>query len=210
VLLLLAGGTPAGAHGGATGGSYYATVTGLSEPVAGVVVSGDGSTLTVTSTAPDDLVVLGYAGEEFLRLSADGAWLAPDSPTTRTVAGDSLVRRTTSGGWAQVAARGRYSWVDERVGQEPDATPPGVLQRPREHQVVGAWHVPVRYGDRALSIDGRTWWEPTQYSAGLTLAVVLGVLGLGLLGAVALVVPRRRTGDAPQGDAAGPTVDQGR
>jgi hypothetical protein len=194
-------GAPAAAHGGATGGEYRSTVTGLSQYVEGVDLdvaehaSADGTLLTVTNGSGVPLVVLGDDDEEFLRLTGDGAWLNLASATGQRVAGAQLVGhgRTPEAqpAWEQVAARGRYAWLDVRVGWHSDSPPTEVLAAPRERRLVAHWHVPVRAGSRELSIDGETWWEPEHYSAALTMAFCLGLLALFLGGAVALVWPRR-------------------
>jgi hypothetical protein len=81
LLGLLALPAAAAAHGGATTAvDYRSTVTGEPAGVAARVVGGD-DRLALTRDGAREVIVLGYDGEPYLRLDADGVWENRRSPS---------------------------------------------------------------------------------------------------------------------------------
>jgi len=119
------------------------------------------------------LVVLGYAGEPFLRFSSVGVQASPRSPTAAEAG---LLRETGVGGpeWTRLTDAHRFAWADRRL-----LAPPSGQAR---------WSIPVDVGGRRLAITGISWHvrRPASWP---WLLVGIGVLGLGVGG----IAVRRET-----------------
>lgn len=167
VAVLLAGATPAGAHNvsGVSSTNYLTTLEGLSPETPGIQVEvvEKGSRIAVTNTNEDDVVVLGYEDEPYLRIGPDGVFENQRSPATY------LNRDRTgsnSGGenadadaepeWEQISSRQTARWHDHRIhwmGSDVD--------RPDERFVVeDRWVIPLRYQGDELEITGQLLWIP--------------------------------------------------
>ena len=86
LVVLAVDATPAAAHTVSGQGStnFRTTVTGVRPPTPGLTVRSVelGSRLEVTWTGPEDLTILGYAGEPYLRVGPDGVYRNRRSPAT--------------------------------------------------------------------------------------------------------------------------------
>jgi hypothetical protein len=111
------------------------------------------------------LVVLGYAGEPFLRFSPAGVEASTGSPTAAEAG---LVRGAATGtAWARLTDAHRFAWVDRRL------LPP-TAGRAR-------WSIPVEAGGRRSAITGMSWRE-SRPALWPWFLVGIGVLGLGIAG----------------------------
>lgn len=185
-------------HSGDQATDFVSILTGLSPSMPGVSAQlfENGQRLAVTNSTLVPLVVLGYHGEPYLRISHDGvdANLASATeaaaavrPTLPKVAGQPRWHRT---GNADTAV-----WHDPRTHWSPSGTPPVVHA---QSHTVTAWFIPARYGNRTLAITGLLRWQPGSspipwlvLAAGLAVALVTGaalspgwpvVLAIGLVG----------------------------
>ena len=84
--VLVAGAAPAGAHNvsGVSSTNYLTTLEGLSPETPGIEVEvvEKGSRIAVTNTNEDDVIVLGYEDEPYLRIGPDGVFENQRSPAT--------------------------------------------------------------------------------------------------------------------------------
>lgn len=156
--LILVSATPARAHagGGAQPSNYRVAVTSVPAPVnVQVGVGGQWVRVRLAATASGPVEVLGYRGEPFLRISADGVRLNQRS----TVAADNprlaASERPGAGSgpaagprWIAAGTGGGIAWFDRRTSTG-----------------TGTWRLPLRIGGEPAVIAGtrahvdppRTW-----------------------------------------------------
>lgn len=124
---------PAVAHADAAGPTdYRTTVVSIDPPLPGLEVSIEGGDAFVRLRAPDgvDVVVLGYAGEPYLRIAADGA-VATNRLSAATYENEQrdggadlpdIVDPRAEPEWVEIGTGGAWSWHDHRahwMGAEP-------------------------------------------------------------------------------------------
>jgi hypothetical protein len=130
------------------------------------------------------VVVLGYAGEPFLRFSATG--VAVNERSVTAVA-DKLVKPVSASAldadavplWSTKTSRHSFTWHDHRLGP-----------RPGQRYAVGnvaAWTIPIVVDGRSEQIAGRLW-----HAHGPPLWPWLLLLGLTLAGVATLALTRSR------------------
>ncbi|MCB1005266.1 MAG: hypothetical protein KDB35_13865, partial [Acidimicrobiales bacterium] len=159
--------TPVAAHNVSGVGStnYLTTLDGLAPETAGISVAvlEKGSRIEVTNTNEDDVVVLGYEGEPYLRIGPDGVFENQRSPATYlnrdrsgSDSGGAEVDAEAEPDWEQISAGRTARWHDHRIhwmGADVD--------RPDERFVVeDRWVIPLRYQGDDLEITGQLLWVP--------------------------------------------------
>jgi hypothetical protein len=183
VMVLFTSAAPAQAHPvnvGADPTNWHSTITAVPPGGAISATLGDNAlriTLVAHTTAP--VVVVGYDGEPFLRMTASGVWANDRSSTTwataptRRVPPPSLVNDRAPAQWRQVAPTGSWTWHDVRTHWAGYAPPEPVSRHPDRAQYVSTWSIPVLVdGQRAL-LSGRIDWVPGPHPArGLTITIV--------------------------------------
>lgn len=122
-------------------------------------VYGGDDRLELRWSGDEELVVLGYAGEPYLRLSPDGAFENASSPSMAANAERfGQVVRAGSGrepSWRRVSERPVAVWHEHRahwMSREPPAVVAAGAGRPVLVQRIS---VPVRVGGRQAEITGR-------------------------------------------------------
>lgn len=86
-------------------------------------------------------VVLGYAGEPFLRLDGDGVAVDDSSPTAAAAG----LLKANAAGWQRRSLSRTVVWHDARVR----ALPPGIERR--------SWSVPIVVDGRRARLEGEVW-----------------------------------------------------
>jgi hypothetical protein len=168
---------PASAHGGSAGDDayYQAAVTSVSPAVPGVTVRVDqhAQWVEVASTRPDPVVVQGYLGEPYLRITSAGvaenqrslsavlnrSMFAEIVPTEQNNPNAAPVWKTISG---QRSAR----WHDHRVHWMGAQRPPAVAADPTRPQPVGTWVVRVTAGTTPMTVTGTLSWRGGEGEGG--------------------------------------------
>jgi hypothetical protein len=188
IAVLLASAAPAQAHAvhvGVDPSNWRSTITGVQPIAANVRVSlGDGAQrLTISVSGPTQVVVLGYNGEPFLRLSSTGAWVNQHSTTTWSIAGGRVLPQAglndhATPSWKQVSDAGTWRWHDARTHWAGYAPPPPVQEHPDRRQQVGTWAVPVLVAGQPGAITGRIDWIPGPNPTWGTLFIVVPLLVL--------------------------------
>ena len=164
LLALLAVVPAASAHEAGAGVRYR--ITSVSPEVDGLtvqVVRGLAGQLVLGNDTGEVVEVLDDAGEPFLRIGPDGVaadvasptWAASDRPFGLR-AGDPSTERADQARWVTLSASTSWGWYDHRLhGQQvtapADATAPVVLE---------TWAIPLRVGDRDVTVSGETLAGP--------------------------------------------------
>ncbi|HEY6593401.1 MAG TPA: hypothetical protein VI011_04710 [Asanoa sp.] len=199
---------PASAHGGSAGDDayYQAAVTSVSPAVPGVTVRVDrhAQWVEVASTRPDPVVVQGYLGEPYLRITSAG--VAENQRSLSAVLNRSMFAEivpteqnnpNAAPEWKTVSGQRSARWHDHRVHWMGAQRPPAVAADPTRPQPVGTWIVRVTAGTTPMTVTGTLRWRGRPGpAAGLArtliwVEVLAVVLGGGMV-TVDLVRRRRR------------------
>jgi hypothetical protein len=205
---------PAAAHSpGGDADRYTTAVTSVSPAFEGVTVtvSPDGAAIRVSNTTGVPLVVLGYAGEPYLRVGPAGVEENVASVTSYVNGpyGSGLVTGAPPADDAprpeQWVSRGLVptaTWHDVRLHHAGSGRPAAVVDEPRTPRVLATWTVRARYRDAPVTVTGTLSWAGTPGFFDRTVSRVLwGVAAAAAIGVVVLVARgRRRAGPGPQPD----------
>jgi hypothetical protein len=185
---------PAGAHAIGTGveaSNYLTTVSGIDHGVPGLSVrTVAGGQLELTNRSAQEVLVLGYRLEPYLRVGPNGVYENRRSPSTYTnrysTAPPSIPPEFDAKAapeWRRVGDGPSAVWHDHRAhwtGPDPAA----VTANPDQVQVVVPdWQVPLRQGDRTMVVRGAVIWVPGPSAWPWALAAVaLFAAALGAAG----------------------------
>ncbi|MEV0155102.1 hypothetical protein AB0H57_15330 [Micromonospora sp. NPDC050686] len=184
---------PAAAHGAdAPAATDYRTeVTGLAPASAGLTVRAveAGARLELVNRTGQDVVVIGYSGEPYLRVGPSGAYENTRSPATylnRTIAGDTRLSPDADPAatpvWRRIGDGPAVRWHDQRTLWLADAPPAQVGVDPTREHRVRDWAVPLRDGGGELTVRGTLDWVPPPDPYPWWVAAALGFLALAAAG----------------------------
>jgi hypothetical protein len=170
-LLVGATAAPAAAHAIGTGTdptNYRTTLRGIDQGTPGITVrTVAGDELELANRTGQEVLVLGYRLEPYLRVGPDGAFENRRSPSAYTnrfrTAPTSIppeYNPQAAPEWRRIGDGPTVSWHDHRAHWTgPD--PPAVTANPRAlHVVVPDWQVPLRQGERTMVVRGDITWVP--------------------------------------------------
>jgi hypothetical protein len=171
LLLVGASAGPAAAHAIGTGteaSNYRTRILAVDQAVPGISVrTVAGGQLELTNRSSEEVVVLGYRLEPYLRVGPDGVFENQRSPSTytnrfRTAPADipSEFDPKAAPEWRRVGDGPTAAWHDHRAHwSSPD--PPAVKASPGiSHVIAPDWQVPLRQGDRTMVVRGDITWVP--------------------------------------------------
>ncbi|MDQ1566896.1 MAG: dye decolorizing peroxidase [Actinomycetota bacterium] len=186
---------PASAHSvsGVSASNYHTHLTGVTPEVAGleVKVVEAGSRLQVTNHTGQEVVVLGYKDEPYLRIGPDGVFQNKLSPATyinQTRKGNEPPPSATNAkvgdtDWEKVSSDPVARWHDHRIHWMSSANPGPVQASPgRRHVINPEWVVTLKQGAGTIAVKGDLVWEPGSSALpwyGLIVALVALVVVLG-------------------------------
>ena len=163
---------PAAAHAigaGAQPSNYRTGVRGVEPAVPGLeartVAAGD--RLELVNGTGQEVLVLGYRLEPYLRVGPDGAFENRRSPSayanrfaTAPASVPAEFDPAAAPEWRRIGDQPRVAWHDHRAhwtGPDPQAV---TAARGRRHVVVPNWQIPLRLGERTLLLEGEVTWVP--------------------------------------------------
>ena len=162
---------PAMAHGGGDATSNYRTrITSVqpSQPDLAVRVFGAGSTIQLTYTGPGTLVVVGYEGEPYLRISSNGVERNRNSPATylnqdryASVDVPTIADADAPPQWEHLSAGRTIEFHDHRT-HWMDTVPPATVRADpdRETVIFDHWQIPLTIDGEPATINGDLVWVP--------------------------------------------------
>jgi hypothetical protein len=170
---------------------FRSEVTGLEPAVEGVTASirGGDSFLELTVTEGTEVLVAGYAGEDYLRFNADGTVERNlRSPATylnedRLGASELPAQADPEAepDWEQVATGGTYAWHDHRVHWMSEASPP-VERGQRVGGAYDPWRVPLTVDGDPVEVLGTLTYESAASPLPWAAVAVVGAAAVALLG----------------------------
>jgi hypothetical protein len=152
-----------------------------------------GSRLELRNTAKEEVLVLGYDGEPYLRVGPAGVFQNRRSPAvylnvsrmgTTNVPPDADSAAPPE--WKKVSGDHVARWHDHRIHWMNSQDPPAARRDPgREHVINGNWEVKMRYGSGPQAVpvvaSGDLVWVPGPSALPWILLVLLSTVGGGLL-----------------------------
>jgi hypothetical protein len=162
---------PAAAHvigAGARPSNYHTTVRGIEPAVGGLEArTVAGGRLELVNGTGQEVLVLGYRLEPYLRVGPAGAFENRRSPSayanrfaTAPASVPAEFDPAAPPDWRRVGDRPRVAWHDHRAHWSGPDPPAVAAARGRRHVVVPGWQVPLRLGERTLLLQGDVSWVP--------------------------------------------------
>jgi hypothetical protein len=156
--------------------------------------------LILTNHSGKTVTVLGYQGEPYGRVLADGTvQLNTSSPAyylNQNFYGDVNVPAsaspTASPHWTVVDRTGRLEWHDHRIHWMSPVLPPQVKDKAKRTKIFN-WQVPIQVGAQKATVEGQLFWVPAGVSKAPTGAIVALVVLIVLSVLLVVFVRRRRT-----------------
>jgi hypothetical protein len=208
-VVVVATAAPASAHGGSPipDAAYYRTaITQVSSaPGVSAAVDPAGEWLELTDTGSATVLVLGYLGEPYLRLTATGTdenEIAPSTYLNRSLFADTAALQGKATDvppvWSRIAATGRARWHDHRIHWMGQARPAVVTADPAHAHEVGTWVVHATVDGAPFEVHGTLRWIGKPNSVlPVVLIVVNSVLLLAGCGYFWWLNRRRAKGSPP-------------
>ncbi|HVE96393.1 MAG TPA: hypothetical protein VNA67_05370 [Pseudonocardiaceae bacterium] len=177
IMFMLINPVPAWAHIAGSGGSpsnYQATVTGIqpAAPTVGVTVGVGGQWVRVANQGAAEIVIVGYRGEPFLRLSGNRVevnQLSSTAAETGQIPGaPALADPSAEARWVQLRDGDSATWTDNRIDPEPQG----------DQEASGSWELPLLVDGRQVTVLGT--WERVPPPSPWPWLVALGLLAAAI------------------------------
>jgi hypothetical protein len=174
VLLLLVVGeaSPAQAHVVGIGGrasNYHTDVLDITPPVPGLTVRvlEAGNQLELTNRSGQEVVVLGYRSEPYLRVGPTGVYENQRSPSAYANRFANAPNRIPAEldpaappQWRRIRNQPDAVWHDHRTHWSGPDPPAVAADRGHRQVVVPSWQIPLRLGQRTALVEGDIVWVP--------------------------------------------------
>ncbi|HZQ77523.1 MAG TPA: hypothetical protein VFE55_09350 [Acidimicrobiia bacterium] len=186
---------PASAHSvsGVSATNFHTHLTSVTPEVPGldVKVIEAGSRLQLENHTGQEVLVLGYKDEPYLRVGPEGVFqnrLSPATYLNQTRKGNQpppAAENAPVGAtdWQKVSSEPVARWHDHRIHWMLATNPPMVQRAPgSRHIVIPEWTVKMKQGDRPITVKGNLTWEPGSTPLpwyALALVLLLLVLAIG-------------------------------
>jgi hypothetical protein len=194
---LLLGGLTAGpamaAEDSSPDAAYYeSSVTAIQPAVPGLelrVRSEDGH-LTLVNHTGKTVTVVGYGGEDYLRIAPNGAEENSNSLTSAINASPSLDKLSSAGAatsaaqppkWVKRGEQPTTTWRDYRVLWTNKQRPPIVETAPHSEHKVFSWAVQLKVGSQPVLVLGDVRWTGAPWETTTQLVLIAVVLAAILL-----------------------------
>jgi hypothetical protein len=177
--------------------NYVTEVTGIKPALPGVTATAprDGADIEVTNTTATPLIVLGYQGEPYLKITDHGVWQNQLSPATylnREYSIDSIpgsVDTHKAPEWKNLSDGSTARWHDHRIHWMGAVEPPDVAGDKGHPHLIKSWQIGLEYGTRKADIDGTLSWQPTSPWG---LYLTYGGLAAAVVAALVVAIAFRR------------------
>jgi hypothetical protein len=171
VLAIVVTAQPAAAHGagGVEPSNFETTVDATTPRVSGLTVRPIdlGNELELRNNTGDDVVVIGYQGEPYLRVGPGGVFENRRSPATylnRSRDGKTPVPADADPAaepeWNRIASGTVARWHDHRAHWMGTDDPEVVERDPDDRHVIDQWSFQLRRGAQDITVTGDLLWIP--------------------------------------------------
>ncbi len=184
---------------------YRSEVSGIEPATPGIEVQmlNFDDSLLLTNGSDSMVVIEGYEGEPYLRISPDGlveantrspAYYLNDDRYANVEVPENADPKADPA-WKEVGTSGQYAWHDHRAHYMGTGIPQQVTDQAVRTEVFD-YQVPIAIDGRPASIGGTLYWAGDDDGPPLAPFVALGCLALLGAGGVAVIRRRRGTGEA--------------
>jgi hypothetical protein len=172
LLVVVGGAGPAQAHVVGVGGrasNYRTEVLHVTPPAAGLTVRvlEAGNQLALTNRSGQEVVVLGYRSEPYLRIGPTGVYenrRSPSAYANRFANAPSRIPPELDPAapprWRRIRKEPDAVWHDHRTHWSGPDPPAVTADRGHRQVVVRNWQIPLRLGQRTALIEGDIVWVP--------------------------------------------------
>jgi hypothetical protein len=187
---------------------YRSVVTSVSPTVKGIQVEvlNFDDRLLMHNTSGKDVTILDYASppKPYAKLLADGTVQVNTASEAYYLNEDRLGETSVPANlpselqWKTLSKSSRFEWHDHRAHWMGKGDPPNLKDKDVRTKI-DDWEVPVEIGGQKGQIAGTLTWVPLD-EGGLPLGAIFAFAGLLILLSVAVLIGRRRRGDATEAD----------
>ena len=193
-LLVVGGAGPAQAHVIGVGGrasNYRTEVLGVTPPVPGLTVRvlEAGNQLELINHSGQEVVVLGYRSEPYLRVGPTGVDENQRSPSAYANRYANPPKRSPAGldpaappRWRRIGNRPAAVWHDHRSHWSGPDPPAVTADRGHRQVMVANWQIPLRLGQRTALIQGDIVWVPGPSPWPWVLLALVAFVGVAAAG----------------------------
>lgn len=199
--ILLGGAPVAAAHEGNP--NYRSEINSIVPATDGLTVEvlNFDDSLRLTNRSGEDVLIIGYEGEPYARIGVDGTVEVNRNSTAYYLNDDRFAEAEVPEGiepsdppdWERVDGSGTFTWHDHRFHWMSTSIPPQVEDESAETKIFD-YSIPIEVGGERGAIKGTLTW--VGQDSGFPVAPFIG-LGLVAIGAVGLIVARRRRDRSP-------------
>jgi hypothetical protein len=203
---------PAASADGNRDAQYYrSAVTAVEPAVRGleVVVHGSGDSVTLTNNTGRAVTVVGYSGEDYLRISSDGVEENTNSLTAALNTDRGRMPDKLSGqakpqrpSWRTLSEGNSFTWSDFRTKWSAEQRPPIVQADPQAQHQVFTWAMQLKVGKQPTLVRGTLTWTGAPRFGTTNLIAIAILTGLVLAGLVLALWLRSRRRRSPAGSHA--------
>jgi hypothetical protein len=184
----------------------YVTHVAPSTPGVSLQVLEFADRLILTNHSGKTVTVLGYQGEPYGRVLADGTvQVNTNSPAYflnqnfyADVNVPAYATATATPHWTVVDRTGRLEWHDHRIHWMSPVPPPQVKDKSKRTKIFN-WQVPIQVGAQKATVNGELFWIPAGVNSAPTAAIV-ALVALVVLGLLLVLFVRRRRKNTPVKD----------
>jgi hypothetical protein len=192
LVVLLAG--PAQAHVIGVGGrasNYRTEILDITPPVPGLTarVLEAGNQLALTNHSDQEVDVLGYRSEPYLRVGPTGVDENQHSPSAYANRYTNPPKRSPAGldpaappRWRRIRNQPEAVWHDHRSHWSGPDPPAVTADRGHRQVVVSHWQIPLRLGQRTALIQGDIVWVPGPSPRPWVLLALVAFVGVAAAG----------------------------
>jgi hypothetical protein len=200
--VVIATANPAAAHSLSHSKNYVTTVDDVQPAVDGLKVSAapNGSYLTITNLTGKTVMVLGYLGEPYVKITPHGVWQNMRAPTAYL--NETVIRgmprdvsATAAPTWRQISTASAYRYHDHRIDWGGVGMPDVVKQNPGKAHLIAHWAVPMVVGGTPVTVTGTLRWKPSGFPEWVLVFTGICVIFIGLVVFAILVEEKRSRED---------------
>ena len=189
---------------------YRSNITSVNPQISGVSlrILDYNDELVLTNHSGRDVTVLGYGGEPYARILANGTVQAnrasPAYYLNQNFYGTVTVPASASSSatprWITVDKTGTYQWHDHRIHWMSPITPPQVKNKSKK-TLIFDWKVPIQVGPKQGAINGNLFWVG-QSGGGIPAWAIVSLVIVAILGLGGAMIAQRRRIAAHAAEAA--------
>jgi len=204
-------GTAASAHGLPDSRYYRSAITAVEPSIPGLVlaVTKAGESITLTNHTGKTVVVIGYAGEQYLRITPAGveeniASLSSSLNGSLIIQGLPQKQEQPNqlrSKWHHVSDQPTFTWHDHRIHWMAQQRPAVVAADPHHAHKVFDWKIPLTVNGQPVIVNGELDWKGIPGLSTFVIVLIALAIAAGVAMAVGIAVAIRKEFRATQAEA---------